>query len=299
MMRTATLSVLLALSTVPAFAQTLTADNCIPVVGHSEQRTYYSDFSAPTWAVTGTGNVWDATGVEPFGVSTQVTYRAPGDSPYAASYPATTLCDERVSGGDPAEWRHYVVDADHAEMIGVSGDAFVGGRTWCTFPFSMGSTYTDDWTVNGNNFSETNTFVASGEIQAPWGTIPDVVMFESAGGFSYYLFEADNLLDPVGTYIPGITLDLWRVETATTVRETALPALGARVDPLAATVTLHLPGAAGFSCLLVDADGRTVASARAGGPSLVLSTAAQAPGVYAVLAITADGHRSVARFVVQ
>ena len=298
MMRTSSLSVLLALGTAPALAQTLTADNCIPAVGHSEQRTYHSDFSAPTWSVTGTGNVWDASGVQPFGEATQVTYRAPGDSPYAASYPAATLCDERISGGDPAEWRHYVVDADHAEMIGVSAEAFVGGRTWCTFPFSMGSTYTDDWTVNGNNFSETNTFVASGEIQAPWGTIPNVVMFESAGGFSYYLFEADNLLDPVGTYIPGITVDVWRVETASNVPEAALTALGARYDPLAGTVTLHLPGSTGFTCTLVDANGRTVASARSNGPGLLLSTATCAPGVYTALVTTTDGRRSAARFVV-
>lgn len=279
-----------------ATAQTLTAANAIPPVGHSEVRTYHSTFSPPTLATSGTGNVWDGTGVEPFGLATLITYRAPGDSPYTANYPATTLCAERIPDAPPAEWRHFVVDDAHAEMIGVNTDAFIGGRTWCTFPFSIGSSYTDDWTVNSNNFSETNTFVATGTISAPWGTIEDVVMFESAGGFSYYFFSSSNLLDPIGTYIPGITMDIWRVETANGLAEPTAQTLHAWCDANG-TVNVLLPAATGGTCSLVDTQGRTIVNARVSSKSVLLPMATQAAGVYTVVYQNEAGQRWTTRVV--
>ena len=96
--------------------QTLTNATGIPAVGYAETRTYYNSSSANGWALTGTGNTWDATSVTPFGITAISTYRAPGSSPFAGTYPGTTLCAERVQNGN-TEWRHYIVDAAHAEMI--------------------------------------------------------------------------------------------------------------------------------------------------------------------------------------
>jgi hypothetical protein len=270
---------LLVLCTATAMAQTLTDANSIPAVGHNELRSYHSSFSATEWSISGTGNTWDATAVEPFGIDAMVNYRAPGDSPFAAAYPGTTLCAERVQDGN-TEWRHYLVDNAHAEMIGISGEDFSGGRTYCTFPFSMGSTFSDDWMINGNTYSDTYTYVASGEVIAPWGTIPDVVMFETSGGFSYTLYLADNLLDPIGTYTPGFGIDLWKVELATGISGTPELLITLRPNPVVDELVLDLADAHPHTVSLHDARGCLVGSWTTTRTRTVLDLRDQAPGVY-------------------
>ncbi len=279
-------------------AQTLTDANSIPAVGHSETRVFYNSPDATGWSLTGTGNTWDATAVETFGLSATAAYRAPGDSPFASMYPATTLCAERFQNGN-TEWRHYLVDAAHAEMIGISAENFSGGRTYCTYPFSIGSTFTDSWSLNGNDYTDTYTYVASGEVQAPWGIIPDVVMFETSGGFSYYLYLANNLLDPIGDYTPGFGINLWKVDLATGIADA--PALDARLSPNPATdeLVLFLPQQTGFTYSLLDPHGRVVRSGSSTGHRAVLDLRDCAAGVYNVLALDARGRRAVGRVVVE
>lgn len=280
-------------------AQTLTDANSIPVVGHAETRTYHNSSSATTWATSGTGNSWDATAVTPFGITATIAYRAPGDSPFAASYPSTTLCAERLQGAPPSEWRHYVVDNAQAEMIGVSGEAVVGGRTYCTFPFSMGSTFTDSWTINGNNFSDTYTYVATGTVQAPWGAIPDVVMFQTSGGFSYYLYMASNLLDPIGTYTPGFGIDLWQVDLGTGITDVPQVVPGLWPNPANNAVNVMYPGSTAFQCTVVDASGRSLMIDKTTSGSLALDLTRLSSGVYTIVVIDDLGRRGVARLVVE
>lgn len=279
-------------------AQTLTDANSIPAVGQSETRVFYNSSNATGWSLTGTGNTWDATAVETFGLSTTAVYRAPGDSPFAGMYPSTTLCAERYENGN-TEWRHYLVDAAHAEMIGISAENFSGGRTYCTYPFSIGSTFTDSWSLNGNDYTDTYTYVASGEVLAPWGTIPDVVMFETGGGFSYYLYLANNVLDPIGDYTPGFGINLWKVDLVTGIADA--PALEARLSPNPATdeLVLSMPQQTGFSYRLMDPHGRVVRSGSSTGDRAVLDLRGCAAGVYNVLTLDARGRRAAGRVVVE
>lgn len=232
-----------------------------------------------------------------FGVSSTVTYRAPGDSPFAASYPATTLCAERFENMN-TEWRHYVVDASHAEMIGISAENFSGGRTYCTYPFSMGSTFTDSWSLNGTDYTDTYTYVASGEVQAPWGTIPDVVMFETGGGFSYYLYLANNLLDPIGDYTPGFGINLWKVEVANGIAETPALEVGLWPNPATDQLVLSMPGRHSFTYTLLDASGSIVHSGSCMGDRAMLDLRCFAQGVYTVVATDARGRRAMSKVAV-
>lgn len=291
-------AIFIALSTVTATAQTLTDANSIPPVGHAELRTFHTSSVASGWALTGTGNTWDATAVTPQDLSALVTYRAPATSPFAATYPTTTLCAERVPNGSTPEWRHYVVNATQAEMIGVSTEAVVGGRTYCTFPFLLSNSFSDSWTINGNNLSDTYTYVASGSVQAPWGTIPDVVMFETSGGFSYYLYMASNVLDPIGTYTPGFGLDLWKVELATGIDEATAPEVGLWPNPATDQLALTLPGQPGFSYTLFNAEGRAMLNGTSTNDRAVVDLRGCAPGVYSVLVTDPRGRRAVSKVVV-
>ena len=281
-----------------ATAQTLTDANSVPAVGHSETRVYYNASNTPVWALSGTGNTWDATAVETFGLSATVAYRSPGDSPFASSYPATTLCAERFQNGN-TEWRHYLIDAAHAEMIGISAEDFSGGRTYCTYPFSIGSTFTDDWLLNGNTYSDSYTYVASGSIVAPWGTIPDVVMFETAGGFSYYLYLANNLLDPIGDYTPGFGISLWKVETATGIPDVSTLQMGLWPNPATDELVIDMTSGPGFTYSLSDMRGQVVHSGQSSAEREVLDLRSCAAGTYIVQAKDERGRRALKSVVVE
>jgi hypothetical protein len=183
-------------------------------------------------------------------------------------------------------------------MIGVSAEAVVGGRTYCTYPFALGNTFTDSWTINGNNLSDTYVYVASGSVQAPWGTIPDVVLFETSGGFSYYLYLASNVLDPIGTYTPGFGLDLWKVELATGIDEKTALRMGAWPNPTTDELVLSMPSQHGFTYALVDARGSVVHSGASMSDRTVVDLRSCAPGVYQVLAMDALGRRATATVAV-
>ncbi|HRH38000.1 MAG TPA: T9SS type A sorting domain-containing protein [Flavobacteriales bacterium] len=293
-----TLSIIAATIATASTAQTLTQANSIPAVGTSELRTYYSQFSAITLATSSSGNSWDATGVQPFGVVETVVYRAPGDSPFAATYPATTVCMQRNASTPSEEWRHYRADAAVAELLGTGTDTFDGGRTFCTYPFSLGSTFTDDYSINGGaTNTETDEYVANGEIIAPWGTIPNVVMFSVNGGLSYYFYSATNVLDAIGSYTPGFGMDLWKVDVSTGVTESNAAVIGVRSLSNASFV-ISVPGTDRFTFSVIDASGRVVLNESSASATATIDMSAQATGAYTVVATPTSGQRSVARIVV-
>jgi hypothetical protein len=290
----------LVIATAPAGAQTLTEANSIPAVGLTESRTYYSDFSASGLATSGTGNTWDLSAATPFGTAASIEYTVPAASPYAASYPSTTICMHRDAGGPNEEWRHYHVDATIAELLGANTDVFDGGRTFCTFPFSMGSTFTDTYSINGGSpNTETDEYVASGQIIAPWGTVPNVVMVSVNGGFSYYFYSADNVLDAIGTYTPGFGADLWRVESSTGINERAELAIGAWPVPARDKVTIKVPFAGTVRFEILDATGRRVHAGTITNGLGDVDVSALVPGTYVTQAIDGAGSRAVGRLVVK
>ena len=166
------------------------------------------------------------------------------------------------------------------------------------FPFSLGSTFTDSWTINGNNLSDTYTYVASGEVTAPWGTISDVVLFETSGGFSYYLYLASNLLDPIGTYTPGFGIDLWKVELGMGIADAPALHVGLWPNPATDEAMLSMPHVHGFSFTMLDALGRAVLTNSTTTDRAVLDVRRFAPGLYRVLATDARGQRATGTVVV-
>lgn len=280
-------------------AQTLTDASSVPSIGHSETRTYYTLFGSVTIATSGTGNVWDATAATPFGISSTVAYTAPGESPYAASHPTSNICMHRVDGTDE-EWRHYRVTSDTAELLSANVDVFDGGRTMCVFPFSMGGSFTDTYSISGGSpTTETDEYVASGDIIAPWGTIPNVVMFSVNGGLSYYFYTADNVLDAVGTYTPGFGVDLWRVESNTAVEEESSLRIGLFPVPATDVVTMALPFMNDAHLEVIDAAGRVVRTWRNPANTRSIDMSGFAPGCYTLRALGSDGRRASGRFIKQ
>ncbi len=279
-------------------AQTLTEATSIPAIGTVENRSYHQDRSASGLATSGTGNTWNAMGVTPFGITRTVIYRAPGDSPYAAIYPTTTICAEDNSGTPPAEWRHFHVTSSFAELLGANSEEFVGGRTYCTYPFSLGNTFTDDYTIAGNPYTDVVDYVASGEITAPWGTITNVVMFQTNGG-PYTFYQASNMLDAIGSYMPGFGLDLWQVEVATGMTITPAPALGMWPVPAADMVHIALPFTGPHTVIVRDASGRIVHEGISADTQVDVDLRSLAPGIYAVSAVDARGRGAAGRLIVE
>lgn len=279
-------------------AQTLTEASSIPAIGTVEQRTYYTDFTSTGLATSGTGNSWDLTGVTAFGLTSTTTYRSPGDSPYAATYPTTTICAEALNGPPPGEWRHYSVSPTIAELLGANSDEFIGGRTACEFPFNLGNSFTDTYTIAGNTSTDVVEYVASGEIQAPWGTIPNVVMFSVNGGV-FVFYSASNMLDAIGSYMPGFGSDLWQVEIMTGITTTPAASLGVWPVPSADMVHITLPFTGSHTVMVRDATGRVVHESRSTGVQVDIDLHSFAPGIHEVTAVDAQGRCAAGRLVVQ
>jgi hypothetical protein len=286
------------LSIAGSTAQTLTDATSVPAVGTAETRSYHTDFTATGFATSGTGNLWFATGLIPSGITKTIIYRTPSDSPHAATYPGTTLCAESIGDTPPAEWLHFNVNSSIAELLGVNTDEFVGGRTYCEFPFDMGDQFSDSYTISGTTLTDDIEYAASGEILTPWGTVPDVVMFAVNGGSSYLFYMTANLLDPIGSYVPGFGMDLWQVEIVTGHVNKESPELGVWPVPARDFVWLAMPFAGG-RVIMTDATGRTVREMNVTALRTALDISDLPSGIYTVTCTGDRGGRSSGRIVVQ
>lgn len=233
-------------------AQTLTSTTSVPEQGHVENRAHYVLVGANGFATSGAGNVWDATGAVADGTLSGTSYYTPSLSPFSGQYPTATLVAERLPGYN---WFHYNINGSRAELLGTDGDELVGGRTLCPFPFDPGVSFTDSFEFAGTTYSETITYVASGSILAPWGTIPNVVMFWNTNMYQFY--SADNLLEPIGNYNPG-AMGLWKVDVVTGTGEIAHDQLRLWPNPARQTLTIRTNSAGPFDLTMLDASGRVV-----------------------------------------
>lgn len=283
--------------TTVTFGQTLDQAGCIPAVGTVEVRTYYTDPSASGLATSGTGNSWNLMGLTAFGISSTTTYTSSGASPYAATYPGTTICAQMVMTGSPDEWRHYNVTASIAELLGVNTDEFVGGRTQTIFPFSLGNTFTDSYTIAGSAYNDMVEYVASGSIQAPWGTIPNVVMFQVNGG-PFVFYRSQNMLDAIGSYLPGFGVDLWQVEFPTRIG--ADIAKEPRIWPNPADAVLQLALTTGHdrTMVILDATGRIVERSLIPGARASLDVSALPEGAYTLVSVDQQGSSAASGFII-
>lgn len=279
-------------------AQTLTDANSILSIGTVENRIRYNDPSASGWATSGSGNTWDAMGVTTTGAYDMVTYLAPGASPYASTYPTATLCAQVDGNSTPTEWRHWNVIPALAELLGANTDEFIGGRTACEFPLDIGGSFTDSYTIAGTSYTDVSAYVASGSIQAPWGTIPNVVMFQVNSG-PYILYNANNLLNSIGYYFPGFGMDLWEVTISNSVEETAARSIGIWPVPSSDVVNVALPFSGASAITIRDSAGRTVREVRSADPLLTLDVNELVPGVYTLTSLDRTGRFATGRLVVR
>lgn len=257
-------------------AQTLTSTTSVPEQGHVEYRTHYVLVGANGFAVWGSDNVWDATGAIPDGTLSSTTYHAPSASPFAGQYAAAALCAERLPGYN---WFHFTITGSLVELLGTDGDELVGGRTLCPFPLDLGGSFTDSFYFAGTTYSETITYVASGSILAPWGTIPNVVMFWNTNVYQFY--SADNLLEPIGNYNPG-AMGLWKVDVVTGTDEITHEQLRLWPNPAKQTLTIRSDSPGPFDLTMLDASGRVVRAQNAVQQQSTMDVAGLQRGCYAL-----------------
>ncbi len=280
-----------------ALAQTLDLVTSVPAPGTVEVRQPYSTSDPPVWNTTGTGNTWNANSAVAVGAATTITYRTVPGAPHAALHTASNVCASSVTGGVPT-WYYWVVADDQAEWVGVDTDVIGGRRTQCTFPFTLGDSFADSYTVFGSTTDFTMEYVASGSVQGAWGTISDVVMFSYNDGASFELYRAGNILRRIGVYVPGVQLEMNAVEVYVGITEHTLLSLALGPVPCTEHVDVQLPFDGPVDLVLLDGAGRTIRHWSANSSATRLSVMGVAPGNYLLLARSDGLDRALGRLMV-
>ncbi len=285
------------LPALPAVAQTMTEAGSVPAVGLIVNYNDYFLSNPGTMATSGTGNTWDLSTATTTGNYNYFIFHAPAASPYAATYPSTTLCAEVQSNGAPTEWRHWHVSSTLAELVGVNSEVFGGGRTLCEFPFDLGDSFTDSYVINGISTTDDIQYVASGEIVAPWGTIPDVLMYAINGGVAYAFYTVDNALEQVGSYVPGFGFQVEEVSVYSGIPERGNSSLDLWPVPANDHLNFTVPFAGRCTIQVLDATGKVELRSSVGGVVAKLDVEMLAPGVHVVQLIGENGMVATGRFV--
>ena len=277
---------------------TFTQATHTPAPGLIESHVVYYDDTPGTLATTGTANVWDATGVTVNGSYTYSTYYAPSASPYSATYPTATICAQVEGNSSGTQWYHWNVTSSIAELLGFDDEVFIGGETLCEFPFDLGDDFSDTYTIFGSTSNITVEYVASGSIQAPWGTLSNVAMFSVNSGL-YYTFVQDDVLNTLGEYVPGYGWQLDEVTIINSICENSVATIG--ILPSIAETTTHvvLPFAGGASVSLSDACGRTQRTEQHDARDFDLDVSGLAPGSYVLTARGSGGAAAQGRLIVR
>lgn len=278
-------------------AQSLTSSNSVPSVGTTELRQLYTRSAPPAWSTSGTGNVWDASGVTSTGDPVTYVYQDVAGTPHAALHATSNLCASSTQSGSTS-WYYWSVNSALANWVGVDGEVISGGRTACEYPFSIGDQFTDTYIMFGSTNTFTMEYVASGSIQAPFGTIDDVVMFSYNGGSSYELYRAGNVLRRIGVYVPGVQLEVSSVQVLVGVEEHALPALPMGPVPAVDHLTVDLPLNNGMEVVLMDLSGRPVRNWTSLGGTPQLGLEGISDGNYLLLLREGQVARALGRVVV-
>jgi hypothetical protein len=257
----------------------------------------YQQSSPPAWNTSGMGNVWDANGVVLQGTPVTTIYQAVAGTPYAAEHPASNLCAASIQGTDTT-WYYWSVSSTLADRVGIDDEVIVNGRTECEYPFDLGDLFTDTYTLFGSTSTFTMEYAATGSIQTPFGTIDDVVMFSYNSGSSYELYRAGNVLRRIGTYVPGVQLEVSDVQVYVGVDEHALQTLTLAPVPARDRVTVELPWNHEVDVLLIDLLGHPVRQWTSVGGSARLDLDGIGDGNYLLLARAYGVNQAVERLVV-
>lgn len=224
-----------------ASAQTLTASNSLPGVGHTEEHTPYSQ-EGTEWNLFGTGITWDATNANQSGDQVIYTFRSPFDSQVAASFPEATIAVESSAG----PWNYYLGSWEGlwrlGSSVGADASVLLESERLCMFPWEHGTAFSD---MNNSGWA----YDASGQVATPWGVIPDVVMissFENNSSFhDYLLYRIDNMVVPIGRYYdwpPQVVID--RVDVTTGLgAENLSGQVSVYPNPTSGVLNLEIAGA--------------------------------------------------------
>lgn len=191
----------------------------VPSWGYSRYAQHYFDFDdLPVLPTTGTGVVWDLTGLELATTNAFHTCVDPASTPFGDLFPGATHAMGFVSQFQETSWRYYTLAGD---------SLFFNGQVWppnvnparqeCTeprlqavFPFAYQDGWTDDATCAWDADPPATTthqfeLVATGTILFAGGSLTDVGMVhQQVAGEDYYLwYTPDNILQAVGNYLPG------------------------------------------------------------------------------------------------
>lgn len=276
----------------------LTEATSIPAFGHSENHNIHSCFPVPVLATSGTGNVWTIDNAVWGGGQIYSLYYAPSTSPFAATYPDMTMTAYAESNTFGTAWWHYRSSPTAAEFIGAGGTPHPMPEVLCEFPLAYGAEFTTTYQEPGGQpVTRTSMYVASGEIVAYWGTIPNVVMFSINNGAYFRFFRAENMLFPMGRYIPGSVLEIDRVMIFNSIDEEALPRLGLWPVPATEVVHVTLPDNGQSQLVVRDASGRAVRTETALSSTHTIELEGLATGTYTVEATFPTGMRAVGRFM--
>ncbi len=279
-------------------AQTLLPTNSIPPVGTVESRQLHARSNPPAWSTTGTGNVWGASGIAAVDDAIIITYTDVAGTPYAALHSTSNICASSTQSGT-TDWYYWEVNEDLADWVGVDDEVISGGRTACEYPFNIGGQFTDTYIMFGSTNTFTMEYVASGSIEAPFGTINDVVMFSYNWGSSYELYRAGNVLRRIGVFVPGVHLEVFDAQLSEVgIRERSAPSLVIGPQPASDEVLVQLPFVGTVELTMVDMEGRTVMSWTSTGATIRLDLHGAAPGNYLLLARSGSSDMALGRMLV-
>ncbi len=278
----------------------LTEAGSIPPVGHMENHNVHITIPPPALATSGIGVTWNIGSAIWNGAYQLTTYHDPADSPYDTDQPGTTLAAEVEGNSTPTTWRHYAIAADIALYLGPDSLPYDSAETLCTFPLSYGDGFVYTYQENGGTPVENAVqYVASGEVVTPWGTVSDVVLFSLDSGTVYRFYQAGDLLDPIGTYIPGAFLQFDEVTDLSGIEDLRSLPLSIRPNPAWDVAHISLPQNGSAALRIVDATGRCVRYERVQGPAIDIVLAGLPPGLYTVEVAPAGGRVRYGKLVVR
>lgn len=278
----------------------LTEATSMPALQRMENHYINSVFPVSALSTSGTDNTWDASGAVWGGGFVYCQYDVPAASPHAALYPTMTLSAYAESNGFPQTYRHYASSSTEVYLLGEGNTPYTLPQQLCEFPFALGDTFITSYQAPGFPvMTDTVEYVASGSITAPWGTMTDVVMFAIDQGTSYLLYKADNVLFPIGRYIPNVSFEVHEVDLFNGMDERMVGPLEVRPSLVSDQLVITLPASSTADVMILGADGRTVRTLRTVGGNTSIAVSDLAAGPYTVCATLNDGTRRTARIVVE
>jgi hypothetical protein len=245
-----------------------------------------------TLDANGANAEWDISGISYTMVASGTQFVAPSATPYAASYPTSDLA-RWVAMPNGLKYSYLLADAQGLYLLadGVDasgGSVYVNGKTVLQFPFVYNTSFTDSYTLNGSEETQTRTYSAYGTLTTHLGTFTNVVKVSSGSGVVD--FYTSGSIEPLFHYEPNGTSMLFAPTMVGIEEGNMQPALTAYPNPTTGHMTLTGLSAGAKWCLL-DPQGRQVLQGTSNNSRVDLGDIA--PGKYVLQAVEKGRVRTV------